>query len=393
MNILFLATFPIIPFEGGVQQVTNTLSKEFLHRGHNVIYLCFGRKHKLNYPNFLCDQLYIELNNQSDKDIKNEINNIVSQYNITHIINQTCNEESSRIISNLPLALQNKVIYTYHIIPFSYMNYTRKQILAYSVHNYRQLLFKSVSVICPAVYKSFFLRIEKKNMIKGMQLATKFCFISDKFYMNVLNVLPDAPKEKFVAINNPNTYSVQKHLPIFEEREKAVIWVGRVENSSKNIFGFLKMWVLFSKYNPDWKAYIIGNGGDLDYFKSYTAKKKITNIHFEGYQKDVMPYYKKCRFVTVTSFSESWGMILTEAMTCGCIPVAFNTFATLYDIIDDGQNGLICKLNEKNMADRLYTTANDINLCKSLSNNAIEKAKKFDSKKIADQWIALLESI
>ena len=39
MNILFLFYKPIIPSEGGVQRVTNSLTEELLKRGHNVVFL------------------------------------------------------------------------------------------------------------------------------------------------------------------------------------------------------------------------------------------------------------------------------------------------------------------------------------------------------------------
>ena len=153
------------------------------------------------------------------------------------------------------------------------------------------------------------------------------------------------------------------------------------------------MWSLFSQNHPDWNTYIVGDGDDFEYFKAYVSKKNIRNLHFEGAQQDVMPYYKKCRFIAVTSFGESWGMILTEAMTCGCIPIVMNTFATLTDIVDDRINGLISDFDDKQMANLLATAAADVELCKSLSKNAVEKAEKFDVKVIADSWISLLQSL
>ena len=40
MNIMFQFDDPIIQSSGGVERVTDTLSKEFIKRGHNVIFLC-----------------------------------------------------------------------------------------------------------------------------------------------------------------------------------------------------------------------------------------------------------------------------------------------------------------------------------------------------------------
>jgi hypothetical protein len=43
MNILFIAQFKIDQHKGGVQRVTATLAKEFIHQGYNVDYLSFSK--------------------------------------------------------------------------------------------------------------------------------------------------------------------------------------------------------------------------------------------------------------------------------------------------------------------------------------------------------------
>lgn len=393
MNILFLAPFPIVPYEGGVQRVTDTLSKEFLELGHSVNYLCYGHINASDEIDFLCKQSYIELDCRTDIEIRDELEQYVTQNKITHVINQVCDAQSNRIISLLPPSLRDKIVFTYHIIPFNYLNITRKRIWDIPTHNFRQLLFKIVSLICPFVYRKFFLKQEKRDLLKGIRLVSKCCLISKKHEENILRVIPDFPKEKIVAINNPNTYSIQSDLPVFHAREKAILWVGRIASGQKNLIGFIRMWSIFSRQHPDWKAYVVGDGPDFHYFKSYIIKNNIRRLQMIGSQKDVMSFYKKCRFLAVTSFGESWGMILTEAMTCGCIPIAMNTFATLTDIIDDGINGVICEPNDVNMANKLEGIVNNLDECICLSNNAILKAKNFEAEVVSHQWISLLESL
>ena len=393
MNILYIFICPIIPYQGGVQRVTETLSREFLKRGHNVTFLTYDFKELVDSPDIICSQQYVELKNRGDDEVKKDLERIVSEFGITHVINQSCTEQTNRIVRLLPDSLESKVIYCYHVIPFCYMNYTRWQIKGAPAANYRQKLFKTVSMMFPRIYKSFFSHVEKKGLHPGFRLASKFCFISDKYFKNILDNMPDAPRDKMVAINNPNSYSIQNHLLEYDNRENAVVWVGRLENSQKNIFGFLKMWKIFSDSNPGWKAYVVGEGRDLENARTYIANNRLSNVTLEGCQPDVMSYYKKCKFLVVTSFWESWGVIITEAMTCGCIPAVMNTFPTLPDIVDDKQNGLICPTDEKEMATILSETIKDTVLCNMLAANAVEKVKKFDVSNIASQWEALLESL
>ena len=393
MNILFIAFMPIVPYVGGVQRVTDALSRELMRQGHKAVFLCYKYKPDLSLPVYACDQLYIEPNGRSDDEVGGELAAIVAKYGVTHVVCQTCDDSSNRIVSLLPQPLRSKVVYVYHIIPFYYMRYTRREIAGFPTHNWRQRLFKAASMVCPAVHRNFFRYHEEKTMRRGLQLAARFCFISDHFYKNVLEVIPDAPQEKFAAINDPNSYPAQQGLAPYAGREKAVLWVGRVENSQKNIFGFLRMWKRFVRMCPEWKAFVVGTGGDLEAAKAMAANGKIPQVSFEGGQSDVRQYFRRCRFFAMTSFWESWGMTLTEAMTCGCIPVAMDTFATLHDIMDHGKSGLICPPSEDAMAQTLAQAAADEAMCEKLAQGAVAKIAKFDVSIIARQWVQLLESL
>ena len=68
--------------------------------------------------------------------------------------------------------------------------------------------------------------------------------------------------------------------------------------------------------------------------KSYNLK----NVFFEGRQSDVAQYYKKASFICLTSNFEGWGMVLTEGMQYGCIPMTFNNYGAAYEIGGASQN-------------------------------------------------------
>jgi glycosyltransferase involved in cell wall biosynthesis len=43
----------------------------------------------------------------------------------------------------------------------------------------------------------------------------------------------------------------------------------------------------------------------------------------------------------MTSAYEGWGLTLTEAQQMGVVPIAFDSFGAVYDIIENEYNGLI----------------------------------------------------
>ena len=42
-----------------------------------------------------------------------------------------------------------------------------------------------------------------------------------------------------------------------------------------------------------------------------------------------------------SSAIEGWGMVLVEAQAMGCVPIAFDTYSALHDIIEDEATGCL----------------------------------------------------
>ena len=388
MNIIFLFDKPIIPTDGGVEQVTHTLSKELCNRGHNVLYLCHTQKERVCNVDSKFKQLYIELANSSDKDVEKELLRITNKHNITHVISQTFDEE--RIMRLLPKHI--KKIAVCHIKPFSYMGIKRSRIYNTNSQNLRQVILKFFRIISPKIYESFFKRIEERNISSTYEQADRLCFLSERFYARVSKYMPMQKQDKFVAINNPNTFDVVEAYP-FEKRDNIVLWVGRVNNKQKNTIDFVKTWKNLSVKNPAWKAIVIGDGEDLPFCKKYAKKNNIERIEFLGQRNDVGDFYKRAKFIAVTSFWESWCMVITEAMAFGCVPCVYDTYETLHDIIDDRKNGLITNVSSKEMSARIQEYIDNEAELKKISFAAQDKIKQFSADRIVTQWENLLQNI
>lgn len=96
----------------------------------------------------------------------------------------------------------------------------------------------------------------------------------------------------------------------------------------------------------------------------------------------------------LTSRNEGWGLTLTEAQQFGCVPIAFDTYATLSDIITDGENGRIIPEGERGLyRDALAFLMHDEPLCHRLAVNAISSSHRFEKKTIIAQWWELIVSL
>lgn len=80
-------------------------------------------------------------------------------------------------------------------------------------------------------------------------------------------------------------------------------------------------------------------------------------------------------------------MVLTEAMTFGVVPVAFNSYAAITDIIDDGKNGLLVPpFSHKEFARKLGSLMKDEELRREMSKNCVQYVRRFDIQNVADEW-------
>lgn len=385
MNILFIAYFPMEPSVGGIQRVTDILTHELIRRGHNVNYLSLQLGPTSLDLTTSAPQYYINVEEVGDW--KSRIEELLKKLQVEYIINQSPNMLTNRALRSI--STKAKIVSVFHTQPFFKDNVTRRIILQSKTYNVKQLLFKYLSFILPSLRSIVFGHYEKKNIIEATSISNKICFISERFYPRVLKHIPDFPKEKLSAINNPNTFTICSDK---SHKENLIVWVGRVDNTNKNTIGFVKIWELLYKSNPTWKAVVAGDGEDLESVKEYARRHKITNIEFIGRCDDVKSLYERAKFVVVTSFSESWCMVLTEGLAHGCVACAYDTYETVHDIID-GSNGFVSYPKPKLMAMHLNRLMNNVPEYEKLSNATYASIEKFDVANIVNQWEVLLKSL
>lgn len=385
MNILFLACFCIEPSVGGVQRVTDTLTKELQKRGHSVFFLSVQWKPFI--PNYTTSapQFYVDV--EHDYLWKDYIKKIITENQIEYVINQMPGDLTNSVLEVLPPNV--KIVSVFHTQPFLNDRISRKQICQSRTYNFKQKIFKIVSFVFPRVRACLFGKYESRNIRKAILISDRVCFISNRFFARILKHIPDFPKQKLVAINNPNTYVAPR---VKAKKDNIVLWVGRVENGLKNTIDFVKIWERLFLLNPDWKAIVAGDGEDLLQIRNYVKKRNIKNVDIIGRCDNVELLYQKSKIVVVTSFTESWSMVLTEGMTYGCVPCAYDTYETVHDIISDA-SGFLSDASPSKMAIKIQKLMSEDDLRNKMSNKAVEEVNKFSAEKIVDQWVELLHSI
>lgn len=389
MNILFLFYAPMVPYIGGIQRVSENLAKELKARGHNVCYLCINRDDMDIDYDYPVTQYFLDESLEKQAYIESYLH-FLKEHKTDVIISQEAREDLLELLSQSPESV--KTITCCHLQPFYTQGDTKTIIRYIKAKGIKAKLFKGFCTIFPSYYRNKILAEEREVMAQALDTSDRVCLLSERFIPRLEKYMPGVDISRVIAVNNPNTFSGEH--PLNEEKEKVVICVGRQSNSPKKIPLFIDFWTRFQPRHKGWKAFVIGTGVDLEYNKRYARRKHAEDLLFTGNVKDVSPYYDKARFLVMPSSYEGWGMILTEAMSHGCIPCAFDTYESLHDIIDDGVNGIIEKpYDVKRLTERIESLMADAAANKKMQQAAVEKSKSFTVEKIVDKWESILTEL
>lgn len=164
------------------------------------------------------------------------------------------------------------------------------------------------------------------------------------------------PDESHIhAIENPE-YTVSD--PCLD-KEKVIMFCGRLENWSKRIDRLLLIWKRVQDRLPDWRLVIVGDGPDGPMLRRMAGGLGLDRVSFEGHCTDVSGYYRKASVVALTSLTEGWPLALTEAQANGCICVAFGCTSGVVEILSpEAECGfIVADGDEELFAERLCTIA------------------------------------
>jgi len=221
-------------------------------------------------------------------------------------------------------------------------------------------------------------------------LCDRFVVLSDSFIPLVWasKIFP----KKVVAISNPASFP--RAEVDFSQKKRELLFVGRMENGQKRVDLLLKIWAKLEARFPDWSLRLVGDGNDLPANKKLAESLGLRRAFFEGFQNPEK-YYREASIFCMTSAYEGFGMVLVESAAFGCVPVAFDSFAAVRDIISDGENGVLVPAFDLDAyAEKLAQLMSDDALRERLAQTALSQIpEKFSPKKIVAKWENLFAEI
>ena len=352
---------------GGAERVTVNLSNELASRGHDVTIVL--NKNIIDYE--LDSRIHIDFmpDSKRRKDILRRIWGLVkSNYNDYKGTKNILKQYKPDIIIASWGSKLIPIILTHGHIPIiasEHNTFDRK-------HKFRERVNR------------FYLN----RFFDKVVVLTEYDKNFTKKYLHNTEVIP-----------NPLTFAPISH----EEYEKSfsqrknLLACGRIK--AYHVKGFDNLIIAFSKIahlHKDWDLDIAGAGSDesIAYLKQIASSNGVEErVHFLGFRKDISQLMKSHSIFALTSRSEGFGMVISEAMAMGCACVSY-ALTGPSEIISHQHDGLLVEnQNVDKMSEALSILMSDESLRKTLGKNALESVRRFSCDTITDKWENLFNEV
>lgn len=226
-----------------------------------------------------------------------------------------------------------------------------------------------------------------KSIVDTSYGLDKFIVVSEKlacFYSKILSC-------EVLSISNFLDFIPDETTNL---NKNNIITVGRLSDE-KGVIDLIKVFNYINKLNTNITYNIIGDGQEKS-----NIEKEIKKYHLEdkiimhGYQEQafINEMYIDSGFYLMGSKTESFGLVLAEAMSYGVPCIAFTSAEGANDLIMNGVNGfLVHKRDYKYMAKCVVNALNDEKFLKQLSNNAKRISKSYDKDNAIKEWLKILK--
>lgn len=190
-------------------------------------------------------------------------------------------------------------------------------------------------------------------------------------------------KEKWEVIPNPIIIESKNNSIV---KQQKVIAVGRLTP----VKGYERLLRIWSKVVEKYPDYVLEIYGDKE--KGYSINTEIEKLNLNKNVKvfnavsNVYEKYQESQFLVHSSFSESFSMVILEAMSFGlpvvCFPLKTDLIKTDYCLISENENEYL-----KNVLKLIE----DENLKNNLGEKALNESKKYELNSIMKKWEVILK--
>lgn len=395
MNILFI-TDDIYANAGGIERVTDIQTQIFISHGHHCYAVCrtgenkhFTHVERIKYTSadrYTCPSLLVD-----------KLAQTVTAFARENHIDLIVNTRDWPLLSSIA-QVSARTLHIKHINYIHHQVYDRDSV-------YRDILLSPPSwkrTVKKTLFPLYWL-CRRKVLSRNYRLLYNQCdvmvLLSEQFRQAALTELANDGGKKLYVISNPITFTQEPTETIISQKKKQVLIVARMEEHSKNISGALRIWATIERQlsENDWSLEIVGDGPDLPTYQSIVQREHLQRVHFLGHIGEVQQLaslYAQSSIFMMTSNFEGFGMTLIEAQYFGCVPVVFDNFASLHDIVEDTKNGRIIPTNAYSQyVDALSELMQDASQRETMARQAMQSYTRFNRENHYTLWENLFHDL
>ena len=169
------------------------------------------------------------------------------------------------------------------------------------------------------------------------------------------------------VIYNPTSKNIENYSKSVDfgkiKKKNYLLCVGRLEKV-KAFHKAIEAFAGIASSFPNLRLKIVGEGNLEQKLKKKAKDLSIEDkVDFEGFQKDIIPYYLYAKATILTSIYDGYPNVLVESIALNTPVVAFNCKGGTKEIIQDGLNGYLAKDNDiidlKNKLSKLLLRENN----------------------------------
>lgn len=379
------------PQKGGIERMTDIVVNNLTSVENVECFSAFYFRNELDHTPF-----YGKLCLRHGEE-KKQLYKYIHDNGINMIVNQQI-PSLHKIISNLSNSLSLYYVYFQHdrtllniksTIYYYYYAVSHIPIWNSKIKIGIKLIFSPAYLIIRWVYYCY--------LYRQIYYRANALVLLSTYYINVFlksALLAEDFKHKIWIINNCVTLPAPANASVLDNKKNEVLIVSRLTEDRKRISLALKIWAKYQKAYPEAKKWLLRIAGDGEFATAYfrlVKKHKVPNVIFEGQVDSTIEFYRNASVFIMTSDSEGWGLTLMEAQQMGCVPIAFASYESIYEIIQDHVNGILVKEKDTNdFVQKLNWLLNNNVRRNEMAINCLAIQKKFPTEKMIQQWVSLL---
>ena len=226
--------------------------------------------------------------------------------------------------------------------------------------------------------------IYHNNNIKYIKNLSKILSKVD-YLMPSSNYLTNYYKNIFIKDSYKiitNKMPIETDNTLSNLKNKTIISVGRLDK----VKGYSDLINIFSRLNnKDWTLNIVGDGPEYNNLNNLIKEKGLEdNIKLLGFKnlEELNKLYKESSIYIMTSYEESFGLVLLEAASHGLPIIAYSSALGAKEILKDNNGILINNRNESKMISNLTNLMNDIKLRKEYQKKSLNVSEFYKYENI-----------